>query len=486
MGAICKKANFVSLTKKAVSAVSWTLPATLVKGVVQISQIFIVARALDERQLGIYSIVLMIIGFAMIINESGITNAFIYFKNMTKKQQQALMSLSINFSLLLALIIFLCSGLIADFFSVPEIAFLLQIVAPIFVLKSLAQFSIARLQKHLKFNVIAKFEVASTLLSFIVLIVGLQLGFEIVALIISQYVLVITCLLLLMINNLLCFPRHYSFIPSGIRPSIRYGLYQSGESSMNYIGANLDQLLIAKLLSTEILGVYAYIKSLVMKPALNVINPVVNRITFPLMNQYKGKKNVGEMYLLLLRVLSAILLPFYSVLFFYPEQALSLAFGQAWEKHAMILKLLSAYMMLISLMNPIGNLIRTTGAVKRGMYWNLVISILRPILIVVTLPYGLNHMLIALLAFQCILFILHRFLLIAPVTKFNDKVFVISILKLVLSIVITVFIADKLFSSLFPAWIVFVSLGFIYVFVFCLLHVNEAVQLWKKYVRVYS
>ena len=225
MGAICKKANFVSLTKKAVSAVSWTLPATLVKGVVQISQIFIVARALDERQLGIYSIVLMIIGFAMIINESGITNAFIYFKNMTKKQQQALMSLSINFSLLLALIIFLCSGLIADFFSVPEIAFLLQIVAPIFVLKSLAQFSIARLQKHLKFNVIAKFEVASTLLSFIVLIVGLQLGFEIVALIISQYILVITCLLLLMINNLLCFPRHYSFIPSGIRPSIRYGLY---------------------------------------------------------------------------------------------------------------------------------------------------------------------------------------------------------------------------------------------------------------------
>ena len=92
---------------------------------------------------------------------------------------------------------------------------------------------------------------------------------------------------------------------------IKYGLYQTGESFVNFISAQLDQLLIGKLLGPDVLGIYAYVKALVFRPALQLINPVVNKVAFPLIVKHKETHSLAILYGMVIRLLSLINIPLY-------------------------------------------------------------------------------------------------------------------------------------------------------------------------------
>jgi O-antigen/teichoic acid export membrane protein len=406
----------MSAAHDALHGVSWTASATIIKGVLQLAQLIVLARYLTPAELGVLAIVQLVVSFAQIFGDAGISNALIFHKNLVKDQLNQLYMVNILLGLGISFIVLIMALPVASFFNMPSLTLLMCYLSPVFLIRSLAQQPMALLQQKMRFNSIAKIEVLASVVSFLVLILLLLLDLRLMSVVLSQLLnaVILTACLILGFPHLR--PKLAKIKLQSIIEPIKYGLYQTGESFVNFISAQLDQLLIGKLLGAEVLGIYAYVKALVFRPALQLINPVVNKVAFPLMVNHQHTHSLAFLYSMILRLLSLINIPLYSVVALFPSLILSFTFGEQWLEHAELLRWLALYMLIISMMNPIGVLLRASGRVKRGFWWNIAVTIIRPLIIIFSIEAGVVVMVKMLVLLQVLLFILHWYFLIKPVS----------------------------------------------------------------------
>jgi len=455
----------MTIARSAAKGVSWSAVATLFKGGLQLVQLIILARILTPLELGLLAMINIVIGFAQIFGDAGISNATIFHKELKRKQLSQLYSVNLILGCFITFIVFISASYIEKFYSMNGLSGLLILLSPIFFIKSVGQQQQALLQQQLKFDLLARIEVIAASVGFGCLAVFLYLGLSLNAVIYSQLITAIILSLLLLFNRAVkpCIPA-FPQLSQIIKP-VKYGLYQTGEAFINYLSAQFDQLLIGKLLGAETLGIYSYIKSLVFRPALQLINPIVNRVTFPLMVNYKSTHSFSDMYSQVLRLLSFINIPLYGLIALFPELVLSFTFGDSWLPQAELLKWLAIYMLFISMMNPIGTLLRASGSVKRGFYWNLLVTIVRPLVILLSIKFGLVWLVKSLVLLQVFLFIGHWLYLLRPVAKMSFQLLILSVNHTVVTFTVAAVVVMFLFS-----WFSFKNdvlealiIGFIYV-----------------------
>lgn len=417
----------MNLPQHASSGGAWVGISTLTKGFLQVIQLIILARILTPIELGIVAVINLVIGFAQIFGDGGLSNALIYHKELNKNQKNQLFVVNLLFGVLLSLIVALLSTPIAAFFAMPELASLLLLLSPIFFIRSLGQQIQALLQQTMAFKTLAKIEIAAQVVGFTVLSTLLNLNYKAEAVVFAQLTTAL-CLVF-------CFYTLKDLRPalarvnfSEIKQPIRYGLYQSGESLVNYTSAQLDQILVGKLLGAETLGIYAYIKDLVFKPALQLINPVVNKVAFPLMVNFSDSENRAKIYLSMLTLLCFINAPLYLFASANSEWLLSLTYGTEWGIHAELFTWMAYYMLLISIVNPVGVLLRSTGNVKRAFWWNILVTAIRPAAVVVAISGSVLLLAQTLTVLQLVFIGLHVVLLLKPIANIG----VYSLAKVVL------------------------------------------------------
>jgi O-antigen/teichoic acid export membrane protein len=405
----------LTIAKSAFAGVSWSAISTLYKGALQLIQLIILARILTPVELGLLALVNLVVGFAQIFGDAGISNSLIYHRSLKKTQLNQLYLINVVLGLAMTILLMLLSYPLALFFSMQQLAELLLMLSPVFLIRSLSQQHIALLQQKLQFNAIAKIEIMATTVAFIVLILLLFIGERVKSVVFAQLTsaLVLTAVALYFHRSLT--PKFTKVHWPSIVDPVKYGLYQTGEGLVNYMSSQFDQLLIGKLLGAETLGIYSYIKELVFRPAMQVINPIVNRVTFPLMVKYKEEHSLTGIYYQIIHLLSLINVPLYLMMASFPEVILDLVFGAKWVAHAELMRWLALYMLLISLINPIGTLLKATGEVKRSFYWNLATIVIRPLVIIFSISSGVVVLVKALVITQVFILFLHWYFLIRPV-----------------------------------------------------------------------
>lgn len=428
----------MSITKTAVKGFSWTASSTLIRAGLQIAQLLIVARFLSAAELGVLAIINLVVGFAQIFGDAGLSNAIIYHKELTAKQLNHLYIVNILLGLSLTMSVVLLALPISLFFNMPALSQLLIALSPVFFIRSFIQQPMARLQQKFKFQVLAKAETIAAVIGFISLLICLKLELRMTAIVFSQ--LIATSCLAFIVLKTSGYKRPLLEWPDWrpISEPIKYGLYQSAEACINFFSAQFDQLLIGKLMGAETLGIYSYIKSLVFRPAMQLINPVVHKVTFPLMAHYKDQHAIGDIYWQILRMLSLLNLPLYMAFVLYPEAILGLVFGESWVEHGMLLRWLAVYMLFISLINPIGAMLRATGQVKRGFWWNISVTLTRPAMVLIGVPFGLIWIVKALVFQQIILFFIHWLVLIKPVSNLSFLRFISAFKQAILLCLLSV------------------------------------------------
>jgi len=428
----------MSITKTAAKGFSWTASSTLIRAGLQIAQLLIVARFLSAAELGVLAIVNLVVGFAQIFGDAGLSNAIIYHKELNAKQLNHLYLINIMLGLSLTMSVVLLALPISFFFDMPALSQLLIALSPVFFIRSFIQQPMARLQQEFKFQVLAKAETIAAVIGFISLLICLKLELRMTAIVFSQLIAT-SCLALIILKTSGCKRPQLEWPDwKPIREPIKYGLYQSAEACVNFFSAQFDQLLIGKLMGAETLGIYSYIKSLVFRPAMQLINPVVHKVTFPLMAHYKDQHAIGDIYWQILRVLSLLNLPLYLAFVLYPEAILGLVFGESWVEHGMLLRWLAVYMLFISLINPIGAMLRATGQVKRGFWWNISVTLTRPAMVLVGFPFGLIWIVKALVFQQIILFFIHWLVLVKPVSNLSFLRFISAFKQAILLCLVSV------------------------------------------------
>lgn len=378
----------MSLKNNALSGVEWTTTSMIIVTMLQFLQLAVLARFLNPSDFGLMAILMVIIGFSQAFMDMGVSSAIIQKQNVTNSQLSSLYWLNIFSGVLLTLVVISISPIISNIYQQPRITNLLILLSSTFIIVAIGNQYRILCQKKLQFNEMAKIDIISAFISFFVAIYFAYNNWGVYTLVFAMLSQALVSSLLFLYIGL----KHHH-IPSftykhhELKDFYSFGLFQMGERSVNYISANIDKLLIGKMIDLQFVGFYNMAWQLVIFP-LAKINPIVNKVAFPIYAKIQNDKEaLNKYYNLSVKALSLITIPVLAFLAFFSTDIVLIVFGEGWKQTATLVTVLAFVGILKALGNPGGALILALGHANVGFWWNIFWALSVSITLYVTLIY---------------------------------------------------------------------------------------------------
>lgn len=395
----------MSLKGQVVLGLKWTTLSTLIVAAVAVIKISVLARFLEKSDFGLMALISFVIGFMNLFSDMGLSTAILHKQDIDKKTYASLFWFNLMFSIMLYLILFACSPVLAKFYENPDLSQLISILGINLVLSGIGiQFKTIEI-KNLLFKNIGIIEIIAALISLLVAIFLAMKGYGVLSLIYSALVQYVVSNLLYFVIGLRKYGLLFYFNFHETLPFLKIGSYQVGGQVANYFNRDLDILLIGKFFSPEILGGYSLAKQLVFRPA-QVINPILVKVASPTLAKFQGNiVGLKNNYLKLIRIVSMINIPVYLGIIIFAPFVVQLFYGEGFENIISIVRILSIYMIFRALGNPIGSLVIATGRTDLEFKWNIMNLLIMPIFIYLGSSFGINGVAIALTLTMTLLFV---------------------------------------------------------------------------------
>jgi lipopolysaccharide exporter len=365
----------MTIKQQAITGIKWNGISMGAVNFLQAVTLVVLSRLLSPSDFGLMGMVMVAIGFAQVFADVGISNAIIHRQDVTKDQLSSLYWLNIVAGIVVFCVICASSPLIAVFYREPRLINLLYLMAVTVLIIPLGQQFQILLQKDLKFDILAKIDIAAALVNSIVAIGLAFTGFGVFSLIWGQLAAALARALLLSYAG---WPQYRPFLhaaKSDLKDYLGFGLYQLGERVTIYLNASFDHLLIGAMLGTEALGYYALAYNLIIKSAA-VINPVITKVAFPVFSIMQHETDrLKKYYLKVLNLLSFANFPLMAGLAVVAPVAVPVIFGNQWHNSIILIQILAIVGLLKSTGNPIGLLLLAKGRADLGFKWHLVRTI---------------------------------------------------------------------------------------------------------------
>jgi lipopolysaccharide exporter len=361
----------MNLKQQVVSGVKWSGVSMGVVATLQFVTLAVLARRLSPTDFGLMGMIMVIIGFAQAFADMGISNAIIHRRDTTRDQLASLYWLNILSGVIVFCLVCISTPLVVDFYHEPRLPNLLYLTAVIFLVTPLGQQFQILLQKELKFNRLAKIEVAAASVNTAIAIGLAFSGFGVYSLIFGQlFATAAKVALLCCVGWKRWHPSLY-FAKRDLKGYLSFGFYQMGERSINYLNSNLDYLLIGSMLGASALGYYTLAYNLIIKP-LSIINPVITNVAFPVFSLIQNEtEKLQKGYLKVLQLLATVNFPLMVGLAVVAPLAVPVIFGEQWLPSVVLIQILTIVGLLRSIGNPVGALLLAKGRADLGFKWNL-------------------------------------------------------------------------------------------------------------------
>jgi lipopolysaccharide exporter len=361
----------MSLRAKTLSGLKLNVASTVVSFVFQTGQLVILSRLFAPEVFGLMGLLLIVTNFSAIFVDLGVSNAIIQRKETDIKELSTLYYLNIIMGAILCLAIFLCSGWLAQLFREPALQTYLRWIALIYLIIPFGQQYRAIFQKKMAFNILVKIDIFTTVVSTLFTIILAYNGFSIYSIIWGQIANAVIGTLLVIYFGRKEYKPIWYFNFQKAKPYLGFGLYQSGESLMNYFNTNIDGMSIGRLVGATMLGYYQVAYNVIIIPSRR-INPILTKVFFPAFSiiqddRQKLKKNFYK----LLHILNFVNFPIFFALFVLAEPFIVVVFGAKWLTSVPLLRILCGVGLLRSLGNPVGSLMYAKGEARRIFLFNL-------------------------------------------------------------------------------------------------------------------
>jgi PST family polysaccharide transporter/teichuronic acid exporter/lipopolysaccharide exporter len=368
-----------TLKNQASSGVRWTTLSTVIVTVLQFIQMAALGRLLQPTAFGLMAMVTVVVGFAQVFGDMGISDALIQKKESTHEQFSSLYWLNIAFGITVFLIVWVLTPLIAHAFGAPELNELLPVVALSFPIYACASQFQTMMQKSLRFRLLALSQITAILFSVVVSIVGACFGLGVWSLVwgtvggtIVRSAMYIRC-------GLQEFPApkwHFSW--SDVSGYLSFGIYRVGATSVNFFNSRIDQMLIGVLMGPKILGYYTIAVSLVLQP-IQKLNPVLTQVAFPVFSRVQDDiARLKRGYLQMINFLMLVNAPILLGIAVVAPVGVPFLLGDKWYGAIALVQILALYAMIRSIGNASGSLILARGHANWTFYSNLALLLVIP------------------------------------------------------------------------------------------------------------
>jgi teichuronic acid exporter len=345
-----------SLKHQVLSSIAWVAGLTYAGQAIKWIVTIIVIRLLSPSDYGLMAKAMVFMGFLMMISELGLAAAIIQKKQITEDQLTHVFGLVISSNIILGLVFFFMSPVIADFYSDPRLVPILQVLSSTFIFLPFYIVPQSMLLRSMNFKMKSTVEIIGALLGTGMTLVLALMGYGIWSLVLGS------------IAKHVCWAIGYNiaikkfmlprFAIRGYAQFITFGGYVTGSRVLWYFYSMSDIFIGGKFLANKLLGIYSVALQLVSIPIEKFL-PVVSQVAFPAYSIIQTQvKQVRSHYLKSLRMISLLIFPLYGGLFIVAPQLVGIFLGTKWSEVIVPLKLLCLIMpfrAISSLFSPVLN-----------------------------------------------------------------------------------------------------------------------------------
>nr|WP_298898257.1 MOP flippase family protein [uncultured Altererythrobacter sp.] len=474
----------MSLTARSFSAAQWTTASSVSRAALQFMQIAVLARLLSPTDYGLMAMVTVVLSYAALFSDMGLSTAFVQRQKVTHEERSSLYWLTVMVGVGLTLLVMVSSPAVAWYFTEPELQPLLLLAATNFLAISLGQQLRMDAEKALNFRPVALIEISAGIVAFLVAIATAWLNWGVYALVFAA-----------MTNVWLTTVLSWIFLAKGWRPAIRlrwgevrwfarFGGTMVINNVINHANGTIDLILGGRMLGAAQLGIYSVPRSLILQ-LQGMVNPIFSRVGFPLIAMIQDDpERVRKIYLKVMNLTASINAPAFLAIAAFAPEIVSVLLGEGWSAAAPMLRVLALWGLLRSFGNPVGSLLLGMGRVGLSAKWNAALLFVAPPFIWFGSQWGALGMAWSMSALMLILFVPAWAFLIRPVcgAKFLD--YLKSVAAPVLAAAIATAVALS-FASLFdvaiPRLAVGLTTGFFTYLIACILINREFTLVITQY-----
>ncbi|HEX8328293.1 MAG TPA: lipopolysaccharide biosynthesis protein [Hymenobacter sp.] len=328
-----------SLAATAVRGVQWTTAATVLTAVLQIGYTAVMARLLDPAAFGLVAMTGVVLRFGSYFAEMGLGHALVQRSRIDADDVRATFTASLGLGLAVAGLAWLGAPLAVLLLKNEAVVPLVRVQALGFVLVGLGVTATSLLRRNMRFEVIAKVEVAAYVLGYGG--VGVSLGW----LGLGVWSLVLASLAQQFFAAVLSYAvvRHslrFTFVRAPYARLLGYGGRVSVVGFLEFVNGNLDTLLIGRLMGSGMLGVYNRAYMLLYLPMYFLTHSLA-RVAFPAFSKIKDDlPQVRALYLTSSTLVATLILPLCAGVAVAAPELVQVLLGPRWAASVPILRVL--------------------------------------------------------------------------------------------------------------------------------------------------
>ena len=377
------------LKSKTLKGFKWSFIQQVITQILVLVTGIILMRLLSPKEFGIVAMVTVISSFLNIFSDFGLTSSLIRKKEIEEIDIQVVYTITVILGCSLAMILFICSNFLADFYKEPRVSLIAKILSLNFVFASITSIHTTLLRKNLRFKEIAISRGLSILIASTIAIYLAYENYGIWALVAQG--IVSTLFYSLIISKFISAKFKFNLNKEILKEHLNFGVPLFGSRTFSYFSKNSDKIFIGKFLSSYELGIYSRAYNLVYLP-IHKISMIFTSVMFSAYSKISNeKKKIGDTYLSMISILMYLLLIGLSVLFIYSDFLVVEVLGEKWIE---ISELMKVFVFVVTLQLPLNlrsNVTLSQGNSKHEFYFTIIGAILDITAIIIGLYFGLIY-----------------------------------------------------------------------------------------------
>lgn len=434
----------MTLKEKTYSAVRWTSASAVFRAALQIVQVAVLARLLSPEDYGLMAMVGVVLGFAGVFADLGLSSAFVQRKQVTEEERSSLFWLNVVVGAAFTFLVGVSSPVIAILYGDNRLTPLVALSALSFLVVSLGQQVRVAAEKELHFRSVVVLETGATFVGFLTALVSAACGLGVYSLVLGG-----------LATSSLASAFAWLFLASGWRPQLRlqlkdvqpylaFGVAVVGSNIVGQIHQTLDLLLGGRLLGAAQLGLYSLPRNLVLQIQF-LINPVITRVGFPLIARVQNDADrVRSIYLKTLNMTASVNAFLYVYMAFFAPEIVRILLGGKWAGAVSLLRLLAVWGVARSVINPVGSLLLGMGRASLAFGWNAALLVVVPPVLWVGAAHGSIGLARALVGLSFFLLVPSWYFLVRPLCGATLAEYSLQVVRPMAIAVLSVFSAYSL------------------------------------------
>jgi O-antigen/teichoic acid export membrane protein len=374
-----------ALRDAAVSGVRWLAIARVASDGLQFVAAVALARLIAPAEFGNAAVALIFVPLSVILTYEGFGSALVQRREIDDAHLEAATLISGAAGIVLTIATFLLSPLIAGPLLSDDIAHLIQLISPVFLLASVGTVSRAKLSRRLDFRTIGLIETVGMVVGAFASVGFALTGMNAEAIVLGGLVSTALASLLLIVCARPARPRWHREELASIT---RFGAPASAAGTLYVAITNVDYAVLAARLSSTQVGLYWRAFQLGVSYQ-DKISGIMQRIAFPMYSRTRNMTEMKRLHERATRIHGAVVVPLLSVLIVTAPDVVPLLFGKAWEPAVAPTQVLAIAGMIAAILTGYPQVMLAAGKPRALMVFNSCVLVVYGAAVFFTARHGL-------------------------------------------------------------------------------------------------